>query len=143
MYNTLPPSVTVCLAHLKEKEKKSALLLQYRSVWETTRNKTGKEYICMLIWHIYLYSSWCHVKIKEWNLSTCFILQIKGCALEDTLLCIKTELNTPSMLVHAFSLSSWEEKEWGSLFQANLPCKSEFQDSQGYQDKPCLNKQTN
>lgn len=117
-------AISHCLSRPPERKgKKSVLLLQYRAVWETTRNKTGKEYICMLIWHIYLYSSWCHVKIKKWNLSKCFILQIKCCALEDTLLCIKTDLNTPSMLVHAFSLSTWEEKEWGSLFQANLPCK--------------------
>lgn len=45
MYNTLPTSVTVYLAHLKEKGKKkqSALLLGYRAVWETRRNKTGKR----------------------------------------------------------------------------------------------------
>jgi hypothetical protein len=45
------------------------------------------------------------------------------------------------VVAHAFSPSSWEA-------EASLVYKSEFQDSQGYIEKPCLenkkqNKQTN
>lgn len=134
-------AISHCLSRPPERKgKKSALLLQYRAVWETTRNKTGKEYICMLIWHIYLYTSWCHVKIKEWNLSKCFILQIKCCALEDTLLCIKTDLNTPSMLVQPL-VSVLERKRNESLC-SRPTCPAKWVSRQPRLPRQTLSEQT-
>jgi hypothetical protein len=39
------------------------------------------------------------------------------------------------VVAHAFNPSTWE-------FEASLVYKSEFQDSQGYTEKPCLKNKT-
>jgi hypothetical protein len=47
-------------------------------------------------------------------------------------------------MVHAFDTSTWETEAGGSLWvQGNRGLKSEFQDTQGYIEQYCLNKQTN
>ena len=45
------------------------------------------------------------------------------------------------MVVHAFSPSTWEAEAGRVRGQPGL--QSEFQDSQGYTEKPCLEKQKN
>jgi hypothetical protein len=54
----------------------------------------------------------------------------------------------PGVVAHAFDPSTWEAEAGGflSLRPAWSTIQSEFQDSQGYTEKPCLkqtNKQTN
>jgi hypothetical protein len=47
----------------------------------------------------------------------------------------------PGMVVHAFNPSTWEAEAGG--FLSSRPAWStngEFQDSQGYTEKPCLEK---
>jgi hypothetical protein len=49
-----------------------------------------------------------------------------------------------AVLVHAFDPSTWEAEEGGFLSSRQPGLQSEFQDSQGYAEKPVLeNKQTN
>jgi hypothetical protein len=43
-------------------------------------------------------------------------------------------------VAHAFNPSTWEAERWISEFEASLVYKSEFQDSQGNTEKPCLKK---
>ena len=44
-------------------------------------------------------------------------------------------------MVHIFNLSTWEVEAGGSLRVQGQPgLQSEFQDSQGYTQKPCLEK---
>jgi hypothetical protein len=45
------------------------------------------------------------------------------------------------MVVHAFNPSTWETKAGGFLSQGQPGLQSEFQDSQGCTEKPCLEKQ--
>jgi hypothetical protein len=47
------------------------------------------------------------------------------------------------MVAHAFNPSSWEAEAGGFLVRGQTGLWSEFQDSQGYTEKPCLktNKQ--
>ena len=56
------------------------------------------------------------------------------CSIKDTLL-------SRAVVAHAFNPSTWEAEAGGFLRQPGL--QSEFQDSQGYTEKPCLEKQTN
>jgi hypothetical protein len=48
-------------------------------------------------------------------------------------------------VTHTFNPSTWEAETGGFLRSRPTWSKSEFQDSQGYTEKPCLktNKQTN
>jgi hypothetical protein len=46
------------------------------------------------------------------------------------------------VVVHAFNPSTWEAEAGGSLSSRQPGLQSEFQDSQGYTEKPCLKKQT-
>jgi hypothetical protein len=46
-----------------------------------------------------------------------------------------------AMVVHAFNPSTWEAEAGGSLWVRGQPgLQSEFQDSQGYTEKHCLEK---
>jgi hypothetical protein len=46
------------------------------------------------------------------------------------------------MVVHAFNTSTWEAEAGRSLWVRGQPSlESEFQDSQGYAEKSCLQKQ--
>jgi hypothetical protein len=46
------------------------------------------------------------------------------------------------VVAHAFNLSTWEAEAGGFLSLRPGPgLQSEFQDSQGYTEKPCLKKQ--
>jgi hypothetical protein len=47
------------------------------------------------------------------------------------------------MVAHAFNPSTWEAEAGGFLSSRHAGLQSEFQDSQGYTEKPCLEKQTN
>jgi hypothetical protein len=49
------------------------------------------------------------------------------------------------VVAHAFNPSTWEAEAGGFLSSRPAWSKSEFQDSQGYTEKPCLEKpnQTN
>jgi hypothetical protein len=50
------------------------------------------------------------------------------------------------VVVHAFNPSTWEAEAGGFLSSRLSGLQSEFQDTQGYTEKPCLkktNKQTN
>jgi hypothetical protein len=51
---------------------------------------------------------------------------------------IKTE---PGVVVHAFNPSTWEAEAGDFWVQGQPGLQSEFQDSQGYTEKPCLEKQ--
>jgi hypothetical protein len=44
------------------------------------------------------------------------------------------------MVAHAFNSSTWEA-EAGEFLSSRLDPQSEFQDSQGYTEKPCFEKQ--
>jgi hypothetical protein len=45
------------------------------------------------------------------------------------------------VVAHAFNPSTWEAEAGGSLLVQGQPSlQSEFQDSQGYTEKPCLDK---
>jgi hypothetical protein len=45
------------------------------------------------------------------------------------------------VVAHAFNPSTWEAEAGGFLsLKVSLVYKSEFQDSQGYTEKPCLEK---
>jgi hypothetical protein len=44
------------------------------------------------------------------------------------------------MVAHAFSPSTWEAEAGGFLSSSQSGLQSEFQDSQGYTEKPCLEK---
>jgi hypothetical protein len=44
------------------------------------------------------------------------------------------------VVVHAFNPSPWEAEAGGSLSSRPTWLQSEFQDSQGYTEKPCLRK---
>jgi hypothetical protein len=44
------------------------------------------------------------------------------------------------MVAHAFNPSTWEA-EAGGFLSSRPGLQSEFQDSQGYTEKPCLEKQ--
>jgi hypothetical protein len=46
------------------------------------------------------------------------------------------------VVVHAFNPSPWEAKAGGFLNSGQPGLQSEFQDSQGYTEKLCLEKQT-
>jgi hypothetical protein len=43
-------------------------------------------------------------------------------------------------VAHAFNPKTWEAEAGGSEFEASLGLQSEFQDSQGYTEKPRLEK---
>jgi hypothetical protein len=46
------------------------------------------------------------------------------------------------VVVHGFNPSAWEAEAGGFLSSRGQPgLQSEFQDSQGYTEKPCLKKQ--
>ena len=47
------------------------------------------------------------------------------------------------MVVRAFNLSTWEAEAGGFLSSRPAWSTEWFQDSQGYTEKPCLEKQTN
>jgi hypothetical protein len=54
------------------------------------------------------------------------------------------EKTGPGVVAHAFNPSTWEAEAGGFLSSKPDWSTSEFQDSQGYTEKPCLeNKQTN
>jgi hypothetical protein len=44
------------------------------------------------------------------------------------------------MVTHAFNPSTWEAEAGGFLSSRQPGLQSEFQDSQGYTEKPCLGK---
>jgi hypothetical protein len=47
----------------------------------------------------------------------------------------------PGLVAHAFNPSTWEAEAGGFLSSRDQPgLQSEFQDSQGYTEKPCLEK---
>jgi hypothetical protein len=46
----------------------------------------------------------------------------------------------PSVVAYAFNLSTWEAEAGGFLSSGQPGPQSEFQDSQGYTEKPCLEK---
>jgi hypothetical protein len=46
----------------------------------------------------------------------------------------------PGVVVHAFNPSIWEAEAGGFLSSSQPGLQSEFQDSQGYTEKPCLEK---
>jgi hypothetical protein len=48
--------------------------------------------------------------------------------------------NRPGVVAHAFNPSTWEAEAGGFLSSRPASSKSEFQDSQGYTEKPCLEK---
>ena len=43
------------------------------------------------------------------------------------------------MVAHTFNPSAWEA-EAGGFLSSSLPLQSEFQDSQGYTEKPCFDR---
>jgi hypothetical protein len=47
------------------------------------------------------------------------------------------------VVVHAFNLNTWETEAGGFFSLRPAWFQSEFQDSQSYTEKPCLEKQTN
>ena len=47
------------------------------------------------------------------------------------------------MMAHAFNPSTWRQRQVDLCVQRQTGLQSEFQDSQDYKEKPCLNKQTN
>jgi hypothetical protein len=47
------------------------------------------------------------------------------------------------MVAHAFNLSSWEAEAANFWVWGQPGLLSKFQDSQGYTEKPCLEKQNN
>jgi hypothetical protein len=47
------------------------------------------------------------------------------------------------VVVHAFDPSTWEAEAGGFLSLIQPGLQSEFQDSQGYTEKPCLEKPKN
>ena len=44
------------------------------------------------------------------------------------------------MVAHAFNPSTWEAEAGGFRVQGQPGLQSEFQESQGYKEKPCLEK---
>jgi hypothetical protein len=48
-----------------------------------------------------------------------------------------------AMVVHAFNPSTWEAEAGGFLSSGQPSLESEFQDSQGYTEKPCLEEKKN
>jgi hypothetical protein len=44
------------------------------------------------------------------------------------------------VVAHAFNPSTWEAEAGGFLIRGQPGLQSEFQDSQSYTEKPCLNK---
>ena len=46
-------------------------------------------------------------------------------------------------MTHAFSPSTWEAEAGKSRGRGQPDLQSEFQDSQGYTEKPCLDKNKN
>jgi hypothetical protein len=48
-----------------------------------------------------------------------------------------------AVVVHAFNPSTWKAEAGGFLSSSQPGLQSEFQDSEGYTEKPCLEKQTN
>ena len=56
-------------------------------------------------------------------------------------LSLKNKQTKPGMEMHTFNPITWEAEAGGGQGQVGL--QSEFQDSQDYTEKPCLNKQTN
>jgi hypothetical protein len=49
-------------------------------------------------------------------------------------------VHEPGVVVHAFNPSTWEA-EAGRFLSSKPAWSTEFQDSQGYTEKPCLEKQ--
>jgi hypothetical protein len=47
----------------------------------------------------------------------------------------------PGMVVHTFNPSTWEAEAGDFWVRGQPRLQSEFQDSQGYTEKPCLEKQ--
>jgi hypothetical protein len=47
------------------------------------------------------------------------------------------------VVAHTFNPSTWEAEAGGFLSLRPAWSKNEFQDSQGYTEKPCLEKKTN
>jgi hypothetical protein len=50
----------------------------------------------------------------------------------------KKSIQNRAVVAHAFNPSTWEAEAGG--FQGQPGLQSEFQDSQGYREKPCLEK---
>jgi hypothetical protein len=48
--------------------------------------------------------------------------------------------SSPAVVVHAFNPSTWEADAGRFLSSGKPGLQSEFQDSQGYTEKPCLEK---
>jgi hypothetical protein len=55
-------------------------------------------------------------------------------------LIIRTDYSEPGVVVHAFNPSTWEAEAGGFLSLRPAWSQSEFQDSQGNTEKPCLKK---
>jgi hypothetical protein len=47
------------------------------------------------------------------------------------------------VVAHAFNSNTWEAEAGGFLSRGQPGLQSEFQDSQGYTEKPCLENKTN
>jgi hypothetical protein len=55
---------------------------------------------------------------------------------------IEKPILRPGMVAHTFNASTWEAEAGGSLWVGGQPgLQSEFQDSQGYTEKPCLEEE--
>jgi hypothetical protein len=55
--------------------------------------------------------------------------------------CFKGEMREPGVVAHAFNPSTREAEAGGFLSSRPAWSTNEFQDSQGYTEKPCLEKQ--
>jgi hypothetical protein len=56
---------------------------------------------------------------------------------------IKKKKKSWVVVMHAFNPSTWEAEAGRSLSSRPAWSQSEFQDSQGYTEKPCLEKKIN
>jgi hypothetical protein len=52
--------------------------------------------------------------------------------------CLKNKVTSRAVVTHAFNPSTWEARQADIWVRGQPGLQSEFQDSQGYTEKPCL-----